>query len=471
MTRNNRWLREPLFIAGLFAVFAGCRSYHYEIELIPDQDAIQRQLTCWFADNAKDDEWTILNFPADTLSKIASAYGATPDEKRDKKHTFRSRFTGKMPVDLENSGTYTRWTSPFGAAYLYLERFGGNDDIAGQIDARRKACSRLIAQSIGWLESELGKEAKWNDVRQWLDVDVRRDLENISFTILASGPDSAESVSDQHVFAGRLLQYLVERGYLEPRELAKFSSGDADPFLETVDRLVGRRLGLADDAPRPMAMAFLRDENSATASLDRYLRETPEFQALMNEWNKLKKDSPDAREPEPIDVVASLVESSFVELNLFGDATKLDIVLVTGVKPFATNGAWEEDGQKIRWKGTMNGKQGLPTIFQAYWCEPNSAEQEMHFGWLALAEEELFNYVLWYNSLGKNDRDEWNAFIAALRPGADLVSKLTSFRFSSDPPLAPNLTLIPAGPMPGRAFQTLSTILANQAKREPTTSP
>ena len=211
----------PLTIV-LVAAIGGCSSHYYEIVLRPDGDAMERRLTCWKQQNSTK---ILEDFPRERLEKIASAYSAVPAAKLKQKHSFSGRFVGKMPDDVGGSGTYTRWVCPFGTAAAYMERFGGNDNVAQQIKDRRQATNRLVDLGIGWLETELAGESKWAELHQFLDTQVRHDLENLSYMFLVGAgsaqdleinPPPLNNKSPSNVrattFWMRLLQYLVERG-------------------------------------------------------------------------------------------------------------------------------------------------------------------------------------------------------------------------------------------------------------------
>ncbi|MFO0948520.1 MAG: hypothetical protein U1D30_21790 [Planctomycetota bacterium] len=455
--------KRTVLLLGLFAFFSGCKTYHYRIELRPDNDAMNRKLTCWLVETVNGKDGRLLEFPANELTKIASVYDSKPDENRVKKHEFHGRFAGKMPVDIQNHGNFARWTSPFGTASLYLERFGGNDDLVGQIEERRKACDRLVDLVIEWLEGELGKEPNWRVVRHWLDVDVRRDLANISFTILTASSTASSSESDAKLedVAIRCLQYLVEREYLTPKDLPALTALDGSMIAQEFDRRIGRKLGLADEAPRPRSMDFLRDANALSASLDGYLGARPEFARLKEEW---KKKYGSGAEPQPIDVLFEYAKVGLFDFPLFGDTTELDVTLAIGMEPVFTNGKWEEESKQVRWKIDMNGKQGLPTQLHAQWAEPNETEQIKHFGVPVFTQQELFDYVLWYNSLGKLEKSEWDAFVNSLHPDDRLVENLRKFRFSSDPEVK---GVVQTGAEVGKAFGTISRIIEKLSKSAP----
>jgi hypothetical protein len=440
---------------------SGCtNTHHYEITLRPDGDGVVRELVCWTVDNSNG---KIQKFPKETLEAIAAAYGAAPETKLDQKHAFATRFEGRTPVDCANSGTVTRWTSPLGEAMLYLERFGGGDDLAQQVGDRIAACSRLVDLLIGWLESELGREPGWKDLHEFLDGPVRRDVANLSLMVygaVASANASPRKVDGDDAFLAastRLLQYAVERGYLEPKELPfLLPSGPGSPnFLKWVERFLARRLGLADDAPRPESMAFLTSAEAASASLDAFLRTTPEYRLLYAEWEKTRSGDPDDAPPKPEQVISELVQKGVFELKLFQDTTRVKVVFESGRKPVATNGRWDEAAGAVVWDAVRNDGVGLPTFFSAAWCNPDADAQTRRFGKVALEGRNLYAYILWYNGLGEELAAEWDAFLADLPRGPEAVERIKRFRFSSDPPFPDD----PEKPPPFRRADAVRSVL------------
>ncbi len=431
----------------LVAAAGGCSTYYYEIVLRPDGDAIERQLTCW---KQRYNTAVIEDFPRDRLEKIATAYAAVPAAKLNQKHSFSGRFIGQMPHDVGGSGTYTRWTTPFGVTAAYMERFGGNDDIARQIEDGRQATNRIVDLGIGWLETELAGQPNWQDLRRFLDTQVRHDLENLSCTLFvevgavqeletdAPAPKkNAEGTFGSTTSWMRLWQYLVERGYVEPRDLPSIVRSDEQSFFPWLERLVARRLGLTADVPKPAAMAFLANTKAAEASLDRYLRTTPEFHKLERAWQEEKKANPEKSPPEPGQVFGELFGDAFLKIS-FNDNTQLKITLACGEAPSETNGIWDEDERQVYWRTTKKGDWGLPTFVFAMWSVALPEAQINQFGKVVLTGENLSAYVMWYHGLSKHEAAEWDAMLATLHPGPDLLASLKAFRFSSDPPLPAN---------------------------------
>ena len=158
---------------------------------------------------------------------------------------------------------------------------------------------------------------------------------------------------------------------------------DGSQFLPLIERLVTQKLRLAADAPRPAALRFLGNPEVAKASLDRYLRTTPEFLELEHAWQERKTKNPDESPLEPAEVLGELFQKAFFEIS-FDENTKLNIVLACGEPPTATNGIWDDNKRQVAWKTVQNGHQGLPTFMYAIWSVP-IADAQIKTVWQARA--------------------------------------------------------------------------------------
>jgi hypothetical protein len=468
MHRLNRSL--AVVCLAMLVVTAGCSSTeHYQLTLWPEATGLDRELLCWQSSSSAPYRWE--EFPAEKLAAIAKVYGVLPATKLDQKHSFRARFYGPLPNDVGGRGSYNVWNSPFGSAVSYLERFGGNDDLNAQIDVRRKAASHIVDHLIGWLAMELSHDPKWEDLRQYLDTTVRRDVENLSSLVLMESGSAEQfassNSSDQEIDGAplntedlwmRILQYLTERGYLEASDFpGLMRSLDGDDFAVPVfAHLIERQLGLAPDAPRPSSLAFLANNKSAIASLERYLRTTPEYQPLEQAWQEEKKTNPDASAPEPLTILFELFNTAFFEFKLFSDTTSLEIVLTLDDRPVATNGSWNAKKNEITWTTSINGAQGLPTFVYATWSWPAKEVQSARFGKVLLQGDSLYRFALWYRGLTDVETIEWNTFVAGLKPGAELPQQLEGFRFSTDPPLPTDEN----EPVPGSAADEAKQLIS-----------
>jgi len=114
------------------------------------------------------------------LTGIVALYPTNALTKEDGRYFVKGEFTNKLPDDVGGAGVYTCLTNSLGAAGFYVERFRGNDDLAGMTERRFKAAGQLTDLMIGWSQIELGRESGYEQLHEFLDVNVRRDLKNLS---------------------------------------------------------------------------------------------------------------------------------------------------------------------------------------------------------------------------------------------------------------------------------------------------
>lgn len=466
-----------LFVFSLTSV--GCSTIHYQITLKPDGDAIERTLVCWQQSNASGS--AIQEFPKDRLLEIADAYGAELPTKLKQKHTFSGYFVGSMPKDLDNSGTFTKWRSPFGTASMYLERFGGSDDITAQIKSWDRAANLAVDFLLHWLDSELVNEPTWQELRKVIDTRIRHDFVNLANIVLVEGgtlnpfdpratnENSEWLLNEPGSVALRLFQYLVEHGYLEVSDItlvARLSSGkegDIDDLLHRlVERFLRKHLLLKGNEEIPRSLAFLLSFRTMSTSFERFLKSKPSYQALV-EKRKETSNEPGGNEVDPPleeAVGAVIVEDDpllkemFRAFNFLGDQQRIEVKLLCPVRPVMTNGFWNEEAKQIDWKTGRQGLFGMPPLAKAIWSEPNAEEQTKRFGKVILRDEELVAYSIWYSGLKQNEAKEWGSFINTLEPGSDLARSIQAFRFSTDQPvkiiegkteIPPSLADVPRG--------------------------
>ena len=441
----------------LTATTLGCSTKHYQITLKPEGDVIERTMVCW--QSAANKPLVLEAFPKEELAAIAAAYGATPEKKQSQKHTFSGHFVGEMPKDLDNTGPYTRWNSPFGATSAYSERFGGNDDLVAQMQSLSRANDRFCDLVIAWLDAELKNEAKWKQLRPIVDTKIRHDLLNLVYTILlaAGGQESFASLFESSeanqrsadyfglIFA-RLLQQLIEHDYLEVTDIPAFArllgegKSEVEQYLlNFVKRFLRKQLGMAENESLPPSFGFLSNFETLGASWNRYLRTTPEFQKAEEDWNEKRKKFPMEKAPRAEDVTARIVIGDdklliemFSTFNIFANGREVEIVLLCPVRPVTTNGSWNEAEGRVVWKVSKQGSFGLPPLAEAIWSEPNADEQKKRFGDVILTGANLSGYVIWYAGLNQQEAKEWDAFVETWKPGADFDQLFEAFRFSTE---------------------------------------
>lgn len=411
-------------------LFAGCQDHNrYELELQPEGAEMVRSLTVWRVPENRGKD----RFPPAELKRIGEIY---PPEipAAVGRHAFRARFGPAMPNDIGGSGSYHHRTTSLGVASVYVERFRGSDDVERHIDDRRRAADELTDLLIGWFQSEIGREPNFGRIREFLDRTFRHDLRNLShYWAMARVSGQQQAALNQEYWA-RAAMYLVERNYFRleevPAAVHVASTNDAAQQVRFVIDLLSRKISPEERPAIARSLGFLADTSRAEASLDAYLRTTPQFRRREQEWRKLVATRPAAPPPDPKDVALELVARLFFGLDLISQQDELRVALTVPVQPFASNGTYLSASSQMVWTASMDRGNELPVLAYAAWSVPDVQFQEAHLGDVALSGEDLANYVAWYTGLEPNQREEWDEFLTGLRPGAGLSKAVSTFVFS-----------------------------------------
>lgn len=429
---------------------AGCAYDQYVIEIRPEEDALHRKLTCW-----RQDDKSVGSFDADRLREIAAIYHQATPMSAAGKHSFERPFRGRMPADVGGWGSHVHWKSQMGSVGAYVERFRGTDDLMAGIEQRSKLADKLTDFLIGWLRSEFGDDERFEKLHRFLDEKFRRDARNMAVSFLmfevapgGSGPDDSERVfRDWLVRNG---QYLLERGYFTPESMpaltrAAGSPGDPDVLLEHLRSFLAMTMGIADVGESSAVLPFLQDEARAKQSLTRYIRSTEEFKESLRKWEEERKANPDEARPEPDPSMpyGLLIDAVFGPDFLGANDGHLDVKLASPVRPFWTNGTWEEENGQVVWSSPLPSA-GRPALFlHAFWAVPDAEFQVAHFGKVVLVDASLAEYCLWWVGLSEAEAREWEAFLARLRSSENRREELKAFRFSTDPAAAAGEQQVP----------------------------
>lgn len=446
-------------LAGL-AALVGCQVRRYELEMTPREGQLERRLTVF--EQRQDGEKSVDVAVEDKeLARIAAEYGVEPPKSGGPRHTFSQTFAGRLPDDVGGFGTCTRWATSLGTATAYVERMRGDDDLAGDLDARREAVARLVELLAGWLEQELGDAPQWPQLRDFLHGPFRRDLVNLSIYVkslefltarerqetAADPPDRTDILAEHGVRVG---QYLVERGYLVPDQLPDWlyavdqaQQRRSGPLLALVQRWLATRCGVPADQPLPPSLTQFNDLESVGASLRSYLQDSDEYRSLRTKWEQLPPAERDGEPPDPAKVLGDLALRAFVPGGIFFGSDRLTATLAVPCEPLATNGHWQADEQRVAWTADLlpRGKSAgdalagrpIPEILFAIWVEPAEEPQRARFGRVVLAKEELVEYCLWRCGLPEEKARQWEAFLEGLEPGGELIPRLEAFRFADEP--------------------------------------
>ncbi len=439
----NRKCFFPLALAALALLVTGCPNNVYEVELTPHGRSIERKLT-FYAEEGKDDAGNpdYRNFDEKEAAAIAALYPSHAAHKEGQRYTSEGEFTNELPKDVGGVGVFSNLTTSLGATGFYLERFRGNDDLAGMTEKCLTAPDRVMDLMAGWSKAELGQQAGYGKLHTFLDKDARRDLKNAAEYALAAQLAMPYNTNSQMEAAVRFGQYLAERGYFgigEVPELYKeILTGDSPAFWLRVQRLVARKMGVPDNAPVPAALSFLSNGKSVEDSFNKYAAGTDAFRAKIKQWEEDRKKKPDLPQPQPDSVLGDAVEE-LSGFELWPDAAdELTVRLSLPSAPTAHNGRWDETRHQVVWDGILARRDktnaaNLPFTCYAAWAQPDEAFQKAHIGKVALQGDQLVQYCLWHCTLDAKRGAEWDDFLAGLKPGGAWYRKLEAFRFAGEP--------------------------------------
>jgi hypothetical protein len=431
----------PLALAAMALVVTGCPHNQYIVQLKPQGNRIERTLIFYREDgvNTNTSAPNYQPFDAAELAAITALYPAQCLTNDGGRYIARSEFTDALPADVGGAGAYTNLTTSLGAAGFYVERFRGTDDLAGMFERRFKAADRAADLMVGWSRMELGRERGYDKLQQFLDVDFRRDLKNLSAYCWEGQLVSSYKTNASEEFAVRFGQYLFEREYFKIGEIPGLFRGvsgdDSQALLRRIQRLVARKMGVPETEPVPASLAFLADETMTEKSFDKYLAGTAQYRAKLKQWKVDKKLKPDTKKPEPSEVMDDAV-AGLIEFNLFGQPDHLAVRLSLPAAPVHSNGRWDEALKQVVWETDIEERTNVshfPFSCYASWVQADQVYQTEHFGKVVLTGDELIQYCLWRSGQDKQRGDEWDAFLAGLRSGNDLVKKLDAFRFPGEP--------------------------------------
>ena len=451
-----------LCLAIVALLVTGCPQNQYTVELKPHGKVMERKVLFYRQDGTDTNGVPkYQGFDTNELAAITAAYPPGAVTNEGDQHFATGEFGTAMPVDVGSAGSYTNQATSLGSAGFYVERFRGNDDLVGMMEERFKAADQLTDLLIGWSKAELGDEAHYPELRQFLDVNFRRDLRNVgsyAFAIWQTDATRGQAMTADEAgkaleksateTAARIGQYLMERGYLKIGDLPNFLLGwDADTVDRYMQRLVARKMGVGDAEPVPKSLEFLADSGATEKSFDKYLATTEAYQAKLREWEEKKKSNPKEPKPEPSDVASELLPRVIgLHFDVGGSDDHILVKLSLTSPPIHSNGRWDETNKLVVWESDLQVKEkasGVPTFCYASWADPDEKFQKEHFGKLILGGDELIQYCLWRGRLEEKRGAEWDAMLAGLQRGAGWKEKLEAFHFSGEPTSAATGTNAP----------------------------
>jgi len=372
-----------LLLAVIPLIGQDCIGVHYEVTVEPKGDGFQRTVKA--RENKATDDGTKMVPVTDELQRIAKLYNQ-PAPAGD---SVTGVFAERGPDDVGGAGFYTRYASPMGTVWGYIERVRGNDDLVSQIERINKGADQTVALLSGWVRAEMGDSPRSRKLRSFIAGPLRRDLKNIALATWAAKFTSDHTSSDRardikeavekDMFA-RLVAYVLERGYIQARDVPVIAraagSETPGPAFDLLRRFLATEMGVAVNQPIPEALDFLADPDTAQESLEAYLLGTKQYKQLL-----AKHAREDKKAPAPIEVFHEPLASIAVPFwGFMVTPDEVKLALVTGVEPMYHNGTWDAQKGKVTWKTTVregdNAKIQLPAVFWAVWSKPDEAFSE-----------------------------------------------------------------------------------------------
>ncbi len=399
-------------------VLVGCSPPRvYQLAVSPDGDAMRRELVVINGGGVEDMLGTI--FPVPVIKDGVSRYSGSFDT---------------VPADIGGSGTWQRVTSPMGSVYFYAERFRGDDDLVGQVEARLLATDRMVDLLIAWFESELNDDAGWPVLREFMDTQLRHDMKNLSLYIFELDRQGQEVEQWVPACLARVGQYFVDRGYFSDGDLyalvSLFNSGKPASAGESADgllqRVAARRMGLEEGAGIPDALGFLRMSDGIEPSWEAF-RSLPAYVELVGGWGRHEAD--ESLEAGDLDgaVSSTMLAAMGAEFEIFSSPDEVLLALDCGTEPVATNGEWDDEAKRVTWGGQVRERYGLPLFFYAYWAEADTEYQDAHFGGTIFQDGPLLKMVAWYTGLSAESQAKWDGFVGSLDVSASIRDQVEAF--------------------------------------------
>ena len=426
----------PSFLAILCTLLTGCPHNDYTVELKPEANGVERTLVFYRSDGSNSNGVpNYQTFPSNELAAITAVYPVGAVKQDGRRYIARGEFAGQLPRDVGGAGSYTNLATSLGDAGFYVERFRGNDDLAGQTEKRFQAADQMTDLVIGWTRTQFGREHGYKKLRRFLDEDFRRDLKNAGLYFWTGQISDLYDTNATAEFAIRIGQYLHERGYLQlsdiPELYAAVENSNGSAILKLVQQFMAEKMGIPPAGPMPKSFAVLDNPAALEKSWTNYLARTDLYRAEFKAWEKRKKTYPKLEPPKPTDVFGDLYNNLLGPLYISGsEGDYLTVKLALKHAPNYSNGKWQ-DGQVV-WSNDLDPNRPLPVLCYASWSDPDAEFQKQHFGKVVLDGDELTEYCLWQSDLDEKQASEWESFLADLQPEEKIREKLETFRFTTE---------------------------------------
>lgn len=425
-----------LWVVCLVAM-GGCASTVYEVDLRPDGPSMARTLSLMRV--RSDDSSEPAPIPYGEELRLAEIYSDGQTDRDTGNIRFTATFTGKMPADIGGSGSLDFFDTSLGSLSIYAERFRGDDDLTASMADRRAAVDEVVDLLVGWVDATFD-DTESETLHEFVNTTLRNDFQNVALYVWTAsaitadlGNDAAEEQKWTPML--RVAQYLVERDYISITDIPKISrmisAGDADAVMEFTRNAIVRKTNSSAGA-----FELLASRSDTHASMVKYLKTTPQYEAYLSEHKK-------SGTTKEANAMAVLVTPLFRLLPaLTSSQETIDVTLHLPVEPFVTNGNWDSADGEVQWVRDM-GSSVLPVLIHAAWTQPNVDEQTRRFGRVLITDRDLSVYTMWLHSLNEIETKQWNGMLETLgaSDGIDhVIETLRSFRFADQPDLAKVIT-------------------------------
>lgn len=414
----------------LLLATAGCTANVYEIAISPDGPEFERSVRAW---QSKPDA----PLSQEQLQRLSAEYRQTIPEPDQHRYTFSNRFREHPPQDVGGHGSYLHFSSPCGSVTAYFERFRGSDDAVAELEARKQSIDTFVELLTGWFRTEVGSDPDFPKLQQYLETTLRHDLANVSTYLYFAQvqPTATEQAASELPL--RVVQYLLERDYVRPEELPRWTrtvmTDDRIASAALLQRGLARKLGTSETDPIPALLSGLSDWDAMERSLRNYLRQRPEFAP----YEKSRAEEQGHLSVDPLDLLFTPLTRALWPQGLFRAHDKVVVDLKLTRPPKLTNGKWNPEANVVNWNfdvetADTQTPHEFPRFCYVLWAVPDTEYQVAHFGTVLLDDETLAQYCLWYAGLTPAEAHEWDEALHALKPGPEFPHRLRAFRFSTE---------------------------------------
>lgn len=396
----------------------GCQRGQYDLDLSADGSVLHREIRYRQAHGENETPPPVETEEARLLTAV---YGVDVPSAASSELVLKGESTGATPQDIGGAGSLQHWHTPLGDAWVYAERFRGDDRPSATLKLRTAAADELVDLIRDWFQVELKGSADRDRVDRFLNNDFREDVRNLTTLVWTAGAVSeARGRGADGEFVMRVGLYLVEHGYMTHRDLPRLHSlNDEEMQFSFVRALLARRIGV-DLSERDWN--FLESRSAAERSLNAAIG-LREIEASEN-----VSGGPVPASTFAADRLMRALGSPLAS----GDGLTARLHLPE--PPLRTNGDWQADEKCVVWQRSLplrdaTTSPALPAVMYAEWTSADAAFQQEHFGRTVLDGEALIEYCVWSARLNDEQRAAFDKFLATLTPGTGLANQVQQFVF------------------------------------------